>query len=169
MKLSRTERWMLANQYRILAALEPQNAATYSDYVIALERGYASVIDRIAERISRDDTDHKESEEVDHILEMFDSLQRAYRTVDDPYGIEPYHLQFPGFDGKTERDYLGYAHYALERERRHENLASARDLDTAGTPMLRQYRRMLDEWKRRSRGGPLDRADILAILETKKK
>ena len=57
----------------------------------------------------------------------------------------------------------------LERERRHENLASARDLDTKGTPMLRHYRRMLDEWKRRTRSGPLDRADILAILETKKK
>ena len=170
MKLSRTERWMLANQYRILAALYPQQAAMYDDYVVALECGYASVIDRMAERIARDDTDHKESEEVDHILEMFDSLQRAYRTVDDPYGIEPFQLQFPGFDGKTERDYLGYAHYALERERRHENLASARDLDTNGTPMLRHYRRMVDEWKRRSRSGaPLDRDDILAILEAKKK
>ncbi|HEU4556490.1 MAG TPA: YfbU family protein [Longimicrobium sp.] len=170
MKLSRIERWTLANQYRILAALEPQNAATYNDYVVALERGYATVIDRIAERISRDDTDHKESEEVDDILEMFDGLQRAFRTVEDPYGIEPYMLQFPGFDGKTERDYLGYAHFALERERRHQNLASARDLDTAGTPMLRQYRRMLDEWKRRTRSGhPLERADILAILEARKK
>ena len=169
MKLSRTERWMLSNQYRILAALYPQHAATYNDYVVALERGYATVIDRMAEHILRDDTTHKESEEVDEVLQMYDALQRAFRTLDDPYGMESFQLQFPGFDGKTERDYLGYAHYALERERRHQNLASARDLDTNGTPMLRQYRRMLDEWKKRGNGSRLERNDILAILEARKK
>ncbi|HYH82415.1 MAG TPA: YfbU family protein [Longimicrobium sp.] len=168
MKLSRTERWMLANQYRIMAALYPQQAALYNDYVVALERGYASVIDRLARHVTRDDTDHKESEEVDTILEMFDSLQRSFRTLDDPYGMEAYQMQFPGFDGKTEADYLGYAHFALERERRHENLATAGNLDT-GTPMLRSYRRMVDEWKRRSRDGEISRADILAILESRKK
>jgi len=168
MKLSRIERWTLANQYRILAALYPQNAALYNDYVVALERGYASVIDRLAEHIMRDDTNHKESEEVDEILEMFDCLQRAFRTLDDPYGIESFQVHFPGFDGKTEADYLGYAHFALERERRHENLESAANLDTR-SPMLRAYRRMVSEWKDRGGSSKLSRADILAILEARKK
>ncbi|HET7229710.1 MAG TPA: YfbU family protein [Longimicrobium sp.] len=168
MKLSRTERWMLANQYRILAALYPQHAATYNDYVVALERGYATVIDRMGEHILRDDTTHKESEEVDEILQMYDALQRAFRTLDDPYGMESFQLQFPGFDGKSEADYLGYAHFALERENRYENLASSHNLDT-GAPMLRQYRRMLDEWKKRGSGSRLERSDILAIIEARKK
>jgi len=168
MKLSRVERWTLANQYRILAALYPQHAATYNDYVVALERGYATVIDRMAEHIPRDDTTHKESEEVDEILQMYDALQRGFRTLDDPYGLEPYQLQFPGFDGATEGDYLGYAHFALERERRYENLETARNLDT-GNPMLRHYRRMVDEWKKRGGSSQLDRKDILAIVETRQK
>lgn len=168
MKLSRIERWTLANQYRILAALYPQQAALYNDYVVALERGYASVIDRLAEHIMRDDTNHKESEEVDEILEMFDCLQRGYRTQDDPYGIEPFQVKFTGFDGKTEADYLGYAHFALERESRHENLETTPDLDSR-SPMLRGYRRMLGEWKDRGGSAKLSRADILAILEARKK
>jgi len=168
MKLSRTERWMLANQYRILAALYPQHAATYNDYVVALERGYANVIDRMGDHILSDDTTHKESKEVDEILGMFDALQRAFRTLEDPYGMEQFQLQFPGFDGKSEADYLGYAHFALEREGRFENLDTSRNLDT-GTPMLRQYRRMMDEWKKRGGSSRLDRGAILAILEARKK
>jgi uncharacterized protein len=167
MKLTRTERWMLANQYRIMAALDPARAAAYTDCVLALEKGYAKVIDRMAAHVSRDDTDHKESEEVDEILTMFDSMQRAYRVLEDPYGIDPALLQFPGFDAKTEGDYLGYAKFLLQRERWPENLSAARDLDTH-TPMLRQYRRMLDEWKRRARDGEISQRDLGAIIDAKK-
>ena len=167
MKLSRTERWMLANQYRIMAALDPARAARYNDCVVALEKGYAKVIDRMAEHESRDDTDHKESEEVDDILTMFEAIQRAYRVLDDPYGIDRALLQFPGFDAKTEGDYLGYARFLLERENWPEHLDAARDLDTR-TPMLRQYRRMLDEWKRRARDGELSQRDLVAIVDAKK-
>jgi uncharacterized protein YfbU (UPF0304 family) len=168
MKLSRIERWTLANQYRILAALYPQQAALYNDYAVALERGYASVIDRLAQHVMRDDTNHKESEEVDEILEMFDCLQRAFRTLDDPYGMEPFQVKFTGFDGKTEADYLGYAHFALEREGRHENLETTPDLD-ARSPMLRGYRRMVGEWKHRGGTAKLDHAGIVAIIEARKK
>jgi uncharacterized protein YfbU (UPF0304 family) len=167
MKLSRTERWMLANQYRIMAALDPARAAKYNDCVVALEKGYAKVIDRMAEHVSRDDTDHKESEEVDDILTMFEAIQRAYRILDDPYGIDRALLQFPGFDAKTEGDYLGYARFLLEREHWPEHLDAARDLDTR-TPMLRQYRRMVDEWKRRARDGELSQRDLVAIVDAKK-
>ena len=167
MKLSRTERWMLANQYRILAALDPARAARYDDCVVALEKGYAKVIDRMAAHVSRDDTDHKESEEVDEILTMFDSIQRAYRVLEDPYGIDRAQLQFPGFDAKTEGDYLGYAKFLLEREHWPEHLDAARDLDTH-TPMLRQYRRMVDEWKRRARDGEVSQRDLGAIVDAKK-
>jgi uncharacterized protein YfbU (UPF0304 family) len=167
MKLSRTERWMLANQYRILAALDRANAETYTDCVVALERGYAKVIDRMSAHVSRDDTDHEESDEVDEILTLFDALQRAYRVLDDD-AIDPLDVQFPGFDGKSEPDYLGYAQFLLEREHWPEHLNAARTLDTRA-PMLRQYRRMMDEWKRRGRSADLDRRDIVAIVGAKGK
>jgi uncharacterized protein YfbU (UPF0304 family) len=167
MKLTRTERWMLANQYRILAALDPAHAARYNDCVVALEKGYANVIDRMAGHVSRDDTDHRESEETDEILTLFDALQRSYRVLEDPYDIDAHQLQFPGFDGTTEADYLGYAQFLLEREHWPERLNAAANLDT-GTSMLKHYRRMVDEWKRRGRSGALERRDLVAILEAKK-
>jgi uncharacterized protein len=167
MKLSRTERWILANQYRILAALEPANAATYRSYAEALERGYANVIDRLSGHILRDDTSHRESDETDEILAMFDCLQRRYRTLDDNFGIDEYRLSFPGFDQKTERDYLGYAQFALSREGRYPSLAAQPQL-AAGGPMLKQYRRMLEEWKKRGCSTELERDDVIAILNAAK-
>jgi uncharacterized protein YfbU (UPF0304 family) len=164
MKLSRTERWMLANQYRILAALHPQQAEKYNDYARALERGYTRVIDAASAHILRDDTDEKESQEVDEVIAMFDALQRSLRLLDDPEDIDEWALHFPGFDQDTEADYLGYAHYVVAREGRYPHLVTARDLNTH-KPMLKQYRRMLDEWKRRGRSATLDRRQILGIIE----
>jgi hypothetical protein len=167
MKLSRTERWVLANQYRIMAALYPDQGATYRSYAEALERGYANAIDRFSAHVVRDDTSHKESDEVDEILDLFYALQRSFRTMEDPYGIDDWRLHFPGFDRKTEEDYLGYAHFSLSHEGRYPNLTSAPTLDT-GRPMLRDYRRMVEEWKKRGGSNQLDREDVVAILDAQK-
>jgi uncharacterized protein YfbU (UPF0304 family) len=167
MKLTRTERWILANQYRILAKLEPENAATWRGYAEALERGYANVIDRLSTHILRDDTNHRESDEVDEILAMFEALQRSYRTLEDSFGIDQWRVGFPGFDPGSEADYLGYAQFALSREGRYPNLAKEGDLATP-SPMLKHYRRMLDEWKHRGGAGQLDHDDIVAILSAAK-
>ncbi|MBV9109912.1 MAG: YfbU family protein [Gemmatimonadetes bacterium] len=165
MKLTRTERWILANQYRILAKLEPENAATYRGYIEALERGYANVIDRLSEHVLRDDTTHRESDEVDEILAMYDALQRSFRTLEDSFGIEEWRVRFPGFNQDDEADYLGYSRFALSREGRHPNLATEGNLSTP-SPMLKQYRRMMDEWKKRGGSGQLDQHDLVAILST---
>jgi uncharacterized protein YfbU (UPF0304 family) len=167
MKLSRTERWMLANQYRILAALYPEQAAVYRGQAEALERGYQNAIDRMSAHVMRDDTNRKESDEVDEILTMFDAVQRAYRTLDDNFGIDAWRVSFTGFDRTTEEDYLGYAHYLLSHERRYPNMATGADLD-AGRPMLRDYRRMVDEWKKRGSSTQLDRKDLIAILDARR-
>jgi uncharacterized protein YfbU (UPF0304 family) len=168
MKLSRTERWILANQYRILAKLHPESAAMYTDYAKALERGYAKVIDRLGEMIRRDDTNETESEEVDSVLALYDVLQRGFRTLEDPEGVEEEELRFIGFDAKTEGDYLGYAHFALASERRYPNLATAPDLN-CGIPMVRRYRRMLQEWKSLDRPSKPSAKEIRAILKAGRK
>ncbi|HEX8904037.1 MAG TPA: YfbU family protein [Longimicrobiaceae bacterium] len=167
MKLSRTERWILANQYRIMAALDPPNASTYRSHAEALERGYANVVERISAHIVRDDTNRKESDEVDEILEMYDAMQRAFRTVEDNFGIDEWRLQFPGFDPKSELDYLSYASFALSREGRYPGLAHASSLE-AGGPMLKHYRRMLEAWRHHGGSAHLDRNDVIAILNAQK-
>ena len=154
---------MLANQYHIMAALHPDKAAVYRGYAEALERGYANFIDRLAARIVRDDTNHEESDEVDAVLALYDTLQRAYRTMEDNFGIEQERLRFPGFDKKTEGDYLGYAQFVITREVRYPGMATATSLDSS-TPMVRQYRRMLKAWKDRGSRDQLDSRDVLAIL-----
>jgi len=167
MKLSRSERWILANQYRILAALYPAQAAAYQGSAEALERGYANAIDRMSTHVVRDDTNRKESDEVDGILEMFDAVQRAYRTLDDSFGIDEWRVKFPGFDRATEEDYLGYAHYVLVHERRYPNMATEANLD-AGRPMLRDYRRMMDEWHKRGGSAQLERKDLIAVVDARR-
>jgi uncharacterized protein YfbU (UPF0304 family) len=117
--------------------------------------------------VVRDDTNRKESDEVDEILTMFDAVQRAYRTADDSFGIEEWRVKFAGFDRATEEDYLGYAHYVLVHERRYPNTVTEANLD-AGRPMLRDYRRMVEAWRKHGASAQLERKDLIAILDARK-
>lgn len=168
MKLSRSERWILANQFRIMSQLDRANADYYAGVVEALERGYAASIDRYGAHILRDDTNAEECAEVDDILAMYHAMQRSFRTLDDPFGIEEWQLRFPGFDGATEGDYLGYARFVIQREKRYSYFDAANDVDTK-LPMLRIYRRMLGDWKDRRYTTTLTRDDIVALVAAQKR
>ncbi len=51
MKLTRTERWILSNQYRILEALYPDERGSLEKARIALESGYELEYDGMSQRI----------------------------------------------------------------------------------------------------------------------
>lgn len=67
MKLSRTERWMLSNQYRILEALYPADAGSYARHREALESGYELHYDWMIGSIY-DDKDTLSSEDCREVM-----------------------------------------------------------------------------------------------------
>src|SRR5688572_15542499 len=102
MDLSRTERLILANQYRILEALFPADADYYRDKRTALEHGFEYHYDEVAGDILSDTLSAERCNEVIEILQMYRSLTYAYRALEDKSGIEPRAIDFPGFDGNHE-------------------------------------------------------------------
>src|SRR3989344_5648187 len=122
MKLSKVERWMLANQYRILEALYPKEAKSLERCREILEDGYELEYSQISQHIYKDEDTLSESEcrEVIEILAMFDELGYWYGQLKGKKGIEKSDILFSGFDGNDTQEvkYLSYARFLCEGQER---------------------------------------------------
>jgi uncharacterized protein len=168
MKLTRTERWILANQYSILEKLYPDEAEYYAKCRRVLENGYEFHYDEISQNIYKDsDTMSIEaSREVLDILHMFSDLKRSYEALKDKSGIEKHRLNFHGFDGNDplEVKYLAYARFFCNSDGgRYKELNKGDDFNSHMLT-LDQYRRMLAEWKKNKDIHELSKEDIIRII-----
>lgn len=165
MKLTRTERWVLSNQYQILAALSTEDAEHYHQCREILEQGYELEYDEIARHVyDGDDTmSIAECREVVDTLAMFHILQRTYRDLADKSGIDESRLEFGGFDGNHETKHVAYARfYASQQGGRFTDLPHPEDFNSH-YPTLDVYRRMLAEWHRSESKYKLTRDDVVRI------
>src|SRR5690242_1171594 len=104
MKLTRIERWMLSNQFAILAKLYPDGADGYQLMRDVVEHGYELHYDWILPHIydGEDIMTSKECKEILDILDMFRALKDSYQALSDKSAIETHWTAFRGFDGNTE-------------------------------------------------------------------
>lgn len=169
MELSRTERWMLANQYRILEALYPDEADAFAEAREALESGYELHYRWLAERIydAPDTMTAEECTEVVDILDMHRALKRSYEALSDKSGIEEYAIQFHGFDGNNETKQLAYARFFCNLDGGRFTELDRGDDFNSHMPSLDTYRRMLAEWKRLDKSHELSRDQIVKITEAR--
>ncbi|SRR6266516_3680182 len=168
MKLTKIERWILANQYNILEKLYPDEKEYYSKCREILENGYEYHYDEISQHIYKDsDTMSSEaSQEVLDILHMFSDLKRSYDALKDNSGIEKHLLNFHGFDGNDhlEVKYLGYARFFCNSDGgRCKELDKGDDFNSH-MPTLDRYRSMLAEWKKNKDIHKLSKEDIICII-----
>lgn len=164
MELTRTERWILYNQYRIIELLtddeHEENRAREAQTV--LKDGYTTLYrtycpaydDGVSEDLCR---------EVFDILNLF-RIMKFSNT-----GVDPKRLRFPGFDGndETELKCLSFAKFFCDEleEKRYPEIERPDDFNSH-MPMLDAYRAMLAEWRRmRSPGLNLTKEQVERILE----
>lgn len=166
MKLTRTERWMLVNQHRILEALYPKEKEYHKNACEALENGYELEYDGLCENIYKDaDTmTLDECKEVVDILAMFDALKQSYKSLKDKSGVEEGRTKFLGFDGNNESKQMAYARFFCTGG----SIKRFSDLDKGDNfnshmPTLSGYRNMLREWKPTRTKFPLSKDDIVRI------
>lgn len=169
MNLTQTERLLLANQFRILAKLDSDDADYYAKMIQILERGYTreypSLVDGFSKELSAGISD-----EVVDVLEMHRALNDAYTALEDKSGIIAEKVAFGGFDGNTEGEHLGYALFLIRQEGHWQEFKNAgvdpssRDDLNSHCSMLWRYRPMLQRWK--ASGDPLhlSREDIIRIV-----
>lgn len=166
MRLSRTERWILASQYRILEALYPDEAESLARDREVLERGYELNYDWISEHIVEPAVDAVVCSVVISTFDMFSRLKWSYERLRDGSGIDARDIAFLGFSGNHERDQFGYTRFLVDREGKFKDIGRGLDDFNSHFSTLGQYRRMLAEWERvpPERRFDLARDDVVRIV-----
>jgi uncharacterized protein len=148
MELSREQRWILANQYRILEKLYPEEAEYHARAREVLENGYELNYDWIAPQIAERTMSADACKEVLDILDMFRALERSYDQLrEQPADIEEHAVRFHGFDGNHETDQLSYASFLIEKDGKWQELGDHGDHLNSHAPLLGSYRRMFNVWQ----------------------
>jgi uncharacterized protein len=164
MNLTRTERWILSNQYRILEKLYPDEAEALARNRDALEMGYELEYREACQHIydDRDTMTIDECKEVIDILAMFSEIKTDFTSLTDKSGIDEWATKFIGFDGNDETKQMGYVRYIVEQGNRFETLDRG-DNFNSHAPMLEPYRRMLREWNSSTNKMHLTKVDLIRI------
>jgi len=143
--LDKKDRLILANQYRILVALDAEDRETYERWIEALEEGFESAYMSIFDHID-DGLPRERCKFVIDVLCMYDALQRSFKNLTDTTGIDPSDVVFRGFDGNEEGAERSYAQYVRDREGRFDYLDVDSDDLNAHMPSIDLYQRMLPAW-----------------------
>lgn len=162
MELSKPERWILSNQYRILEKLYPKEAKNYSEERKAIERGYSLHYDSITQYIE-EGLNKNQCDEVMDILDMYRILKSSVKKLK----IRDIKIKFPGFDGNNEGEQLGYVRYLIEDLNRFIEIKKISESPNLNShhQTLELYRRMLDEWDKCKNKYDPTKEEIERILE----
>lgn len=146
-ELSKKERLLLINQYRILALLDEEGEADYYRKCIRiLESGYEFHY-HLLDQFIDDPMIAEESHEIIDILSMFRVLNDSYKRLEDKSGIEEWQIKFVGFDGNNETGEMGYVRFLARHDERFTDVIDP-DRCNSHCPTLDRYRKMLEHFRR---------------------
>ena len=167
MKLSKLERLILINQYRILSELRPNESDKYNELIEILENGFTIFYSEIGNWIN-DDIPEEEGKLVLDILSL-------YRIIDDYIRANPKHsfqdhswIYFRGFDGNHETSYMGFAQFLIIEQHKfseQESYLEKNDNLNSHMPTLHKYQSMIEAWKDMGKKYKLTEDEIRKILD----
>lgn len=165
MTLSKIERLLLINQFKILEKLYPDEYETYSNNRKALENGYElnySWFLPSDEVMSEDDC-----REVLDILNMYRAITFSYKDLYDKDGINEESLKFNGFDGNEECSQYSYASYLIIDLKRFKELTYGNEFPDLNShfPMMPKYNKMLKFWRDNGKPPKMDKDFIKNIID----
>ncbi len=166
MELTKKDRLILINQFLILEKLYPDDANYYEQHRIALQQGYKLHYPWIVENIW-DELDESECRRVLDTLDMYRAIKHSYQRLSDKADIDENRIQFRGYDGNHESQYLSYARYFivdLDRYVELRNDVKYPDFNSHCS-MLPKYDRMLSGWESLNRSHDLSAEQIKTLLE----
>lgn len=133
MELTRKDRVILINQYRILKRLEPEAARHYDELIEILEKGYSLCYPRIEAALKESEIPEEVGQFVQDVLALYQAIDayKAAHADDQALTGHPW-ASFRGFDSATESDYLIFARFLAHQ-------SGAESLDSHA-PTLAKYR-----------------------------
>ncbi len=163
-KLSRAERQILANQYRILEYLEPDAEEDWQLLRQVLEEGY-----ELEYYTYYDPLPESECVLVSSILQMCWVLQRRLAELDDlPELLNRDIVENVGFDGNHETKHMLYAEFLVEKCGKFEGITTIGTFNSH-SPRLQFYKELLARYETELRakhlGSPFTADALTRILE----
>lgn len=154
MGLSKAQRLLLINQHRILALLKPEEADEHERLIEAISKGYTGIYKQILGEL-RDEIPLKICREVHSILDLYETINSFVQETPG-CGIEPWEIEFPGFDragfySGDEVDHYRYASYlvGLGRSKVYScyipGFRFISEVPISKVPTLRAYERMKEQ------------------------
>ena len=167
MELTRAERWILLNQYRLIELLDPNNAKECTNARIILERGYELEYASLCQHMHdlREPMPDVDCRNVCETVFMFAALRRAYEQLDDyaKADIKEADVAFLGFDGNSGSGHMAYLQFRCDREFPFEVFDHSDNLNSH-SPMLALYERMLTVWREISNSADLTEQQLRDIV-----
>jgi uncharacterized protein len=164
------QRLVLANQYEMLACLDPDSGDDYRDLARQILSRWPLERLRPVQYLDEAGRNPLTAEDQDFVrdaLELFDALQRADKAG-NVAAADHGAVAFPGFCGNHETKYLSF----LEWLHRQEHYTYVRLVmpgeSNSHLPMSRVYRRMIDLWEALGRPVELDPDDAAELLAARR-
>lgn len=168
--LSKVERLMLANQFRILAHINPGEASGYTRWAEALEHGFELHFDDAFVHIS-DTFPRERCKWVLDVLDMHRMMWYAWQDSGSDSEISKSDVLFWGFDGNNESEYLCYVNFYMSEDNVYEELKENRPSSStrfnSHMPTLATYERMLKAWKKSDNPYDLTKSDLKRIVQSR--
>lgn len=167
MNLSTLERLLLAQNFRILAAIEPQEKAHYERMERIVTSGYEALYSELFSSLDLDTVPVEDSEFVYDVLDMYVAIDDAVKefniSLDDRDNLA---LRFSGFDGNNESRLLSFASFVAREEGSVYAmfLRNGRFPNSHG-PTRARHERMLEAYRQREGGEGLSVTDLEALKQ----
>lgn len=146
MKLSKKDRVLLINQYRLLAALDKDEETHYRELIGILENGYEIFYSMVDEWIS-DDMPAEEGKFVLDILDLYRAIDDLKRSSKNKELADHQYSFLRGFDGNNETEYMGFCRFLIEKQGKFQEQQQyflKNDHLNSHMPMIGKYKRMLE-------------------------
>jgi uncharacterized protein YfbU (UPF0304 family) len=172
MQISLIERMLMAQNFEILAKLNPQEATSYEWRAEVLRSGYEPLYSWLFEYFGQGDqiVTQQEGEYVFEVLHMYDAIAWSIKNqkLNIPDELK-YHAAFPGFDGNEEGKLLGFANHFCADENRYATLKKDGEIPNSHMPTYHIYEPMLAVWKpiAETRTALLSEEQVLALLRAR--
>lgn len=166
MELSKRDRLILINQYKILASLNKDDADHYQELISILENGYSIFYSQLDEWVSSD-MPEEEGRFVLEVLDLYRAIEDVKRSSKDERLMTHDYSFFLGFDGNNETEHMSFCRFVIETQgkfQEQQQYLLKNDNLNSHMPMIEKYSRMLEEAKQLPNKWRLSVDEALRVL-----
>ncbi len=166
-QLTKKDRLMLINQYKILAALDKDEESHYFELIEVLENGYSIFYSMVDEWVA-DDMPVEDGRFVLDILDLYRAIEDVKRSTKDERILSNNYSFFRGFDGNNETEHMGFCRFLIEMQGKFQGQKPyllKNDNLNSHIPMIDKYSRLLEAAKQISDIWSMSPEQVLQILD----